>query len=115
MNDAPMISLQDLYLNALRACCEDDHLTSVMQQTGEGIGRIWLMREGTTVPQAWIGFRFNADDVALKVVTRTERELAEVIPYAAGLDSFLPQLQAVLRAGMLADMSKGPARKIKAA
>lgn len=106
--EAPqMMSLQDLYLMTLAAVCEAEKLDAVMQQTGEGAGRIWLVRKGTTVPHAWIGFKFGVDDVALMVQTRTDRQISEVVQYAGGLDSFLPKVQKILRDGMLADMSKG--------
>lgn len=111
MENTQMPSLQDVYLLAIAACCEAEKLQTVMQQTGEGTGRLWLMREGTTIPQAWIGFKFNTDDVALKIVTRTEREDSEVVAYAAGLDAFLPRIQKCLREGMLADMSKAKSKR----
>lgn len=101
MDDAKMVSLQDLYLMTLAAVCEAEKLDSVIQQTGEGAGRIWLMRKGTTVPHAWIGFKFGVDDVALMVQTRNERQIAESVQYAGGLDSFLPRLQKILRDGLL--------------
>ena len=102
MESGQMMSLQDVYLMALAQCCESVKLQSVMQQTGDGAGRVWLMREGTTIPHAWIGFKFGVDDVALKVMTRTEHEYEEIVKYAAGLDRFLPELLRTLNAGLLA-------------
>ena len=101
-----MINLQDLYLLALQACAEGEKLETVLQQTGEGQGRLWLVAKGSTVPHAWIGFKFSVDDVALMVQTRDQREIAQVVKFAEGIDGFLPQLQRCLRAGKLAAPKK---------
>lgn len=100
--ETTLINLQQLYIMALSAVCQDDKLDVVIQP-GEGdTGRLWLMRKGTTVPQGSIAFKFGLDDVTLAIETRSEHKVQKVIAYSGGLDSFLPELQKILRAGMLA-------------
>ncbi len=106
MNEVNIISLQQLYLMALVETLKADKLDAVLQDLSQetrssDTGRLWLVRNGTTVPEASIAFQFERDSVNLAVVTRNERELKRVIKYAEGLDGYLEDLQKFLRSGLL--------------
>lgn len=106
MTDAKIIPLQQLYLTALVACANADKLDAVQQDMGQDTGRLWLVRQGTTVPQAWIAYKFQTDDVVIGVATRDERALKRTIKYAEGIDGFLEEFQKFMRANLLAKPSK---------
>lgn len=99
--EAQIISLQQLYLLSLCKMFEGEKLAAILQDFGNDTGRLWLTREGSTVPQAFVEFKFQRDEVALAVMTRDERTKAYIVKYSEGLDATLQDLQKMLRAGLL--------------
>lgn len=101
LNQAGIINLEQLYLLAICKTIEAEKLQAVLQDMGEGKGRLWLVPEGSTIPQAHLMFQFGEDAVKLGLQTRSERSFAQVVTYAEGVEGFLRELQKVLRAGKL--------------
>lgn len=101
MKDAKIIPLQQLYLSALACVAASDSLDAVQQDLGPDAGRLWLVRDGSTVPQAQVAYKFGIDDVVLGVITRDERELTRTVRYAEGLDGFLADFSRFLHANRL--------------
>lgn len=97
-----VIPLHELYLNALVSVAKADKLETVIQTMGETAGRLWFVRDGTTVPHAMLQYEFNLDSVALGIVHRDERKHTAEVRYSEGLDSYLDTLQKFLRANLLA-------------
>jgi hypothetical protein len=83
-----------------------EKLSAMLQDAGNEAGRLWLTRDGTTVPEAFIEFKFERDDVLLRVISRSGRELDLKVAYAEGLDGALEAIQKFMRAGRIADNRK---------
>lgn len=101
MNDAKIIPLQQLYLSIIVTTVGAEGLDSVQQDLGADAGRLWLVRKGTTVPQAWVGYKFDVESVKIGIQTRDERELTRTVKYAEGIDGFAEELSRFLRANRL--------------
>ena len=103
LKEVDIISIEQMYLLVLAKAFEGEKLQTVLQDAGNGAaGRLWLMREGTTVPDAHVDFNFTADGVSLHAVTRGERELPQVmVKYGEGIDGYLERVVKLLRAGLL--------------
>jgi hypothetical protein len=110
MEDAKIIPLQQLYLMALVATVNADKLDAVQQDLGQDAGRLWLVSNGTTVPQAQIAYKFGVVYVSFGIITRDERKLSRVVKYAEGIDGFLEQLQKFLQANRLVDLTRARKR-----
>lgn len=101
MQTPTVMPLQELYLNAIVAVAQADKLESVIQSTGDTSGRLWFVRNGTTIPHAMMQYEFNLDSVALGLIHRDERKHAAEVFYAEGLDGYLQIFQKFLRANLL--------------
>lgn len=98
-----LIPLVQFYLSTLAAVFQADKLTCILQDLGnEKTGRLYLVRDETTVPEAVLNFDFQDKSVLFGLETRSEQKLLESVKYAEGLDAFLPKLQQTLNAGRLA-------------
>lgn len=97
-----VMPLENLYLITITKIVNNEKLSAVLQDFGQGAGRLWLIPEGTTVPDHQIEFKFERDAVALAVASRNERTMpAHTVHYAQGIDGFCKELQKHLRAGLL--------------
>ena len=98
-----IISIEQMYLLALAKAFEAERYQTVLQDHGDGTsGRLWLMREGTTVPEAHVDFRFTTEGVSLAMTTRGERGLEPMlVKFAEGIDGYLERVVKLLRAGLL--------------
>lgn len=111
MFDANIIPLQQLYLSVIVQLVNAEKLSAVQQQFSETTGRLWLVREGSTVPEIQIAYNFRDDDVTLGIITRDERKLERTVKFAEGLDGFLEDLQKFITANRLAAPKKSAAPK----
>lgn len=102
LKEVGIVNLEQLYLVAIVNTVNAEKLTAVLQDFDNGAGRLWLVREGSTVPSAEIEFKFDRDVVHLGIISRNERSLLREVKYAEGIDGFLEDLQKFLRAGLLA-------------
>ncbi len=104
--ESQIIPLQQLYLNCLAAMFKAEKLDTVLQDTGNESGVLWLVRTNTTVPELSLGFKFGATKVEFACVTRNERVFQAERSYAEGIDSFMQELQHFLRSGRIAAPKK---------
>jgi len=100
--NAHIIPLQQLYLSTIVAIANADKLEAVQQELGQDMGRLWLVREGSTVPVMQVSYKFGADDVALEVIHRDERHFKKLVKYAEGLDGFVEEFHKFTQANRLA-------------
>jgi hypothetical protein len=94
-------NLHDVYLLALQGFAAAIRQDVLLQDLGEGNGRLWLVPQNSTVPTAQIAFKFGVDGVQLGILTRDEREFTKFVKFSEGLDGFLEQAQKFFDAGLL--------------
>lgn len=104
--ESTLITLQQLYLGTLANLAEHHKLDTVLLDAGENKGRLFLVRNGTTMPDAHIAFEFGIKSVHLAIETRNEKNLVREVLYLEGLDAFLREFDKVLSAGLLASPAK---------
>lgn len=104
MTDATVIPLQQFYLAALIAVAGADGLTAVQQENPQRptMGRLYLVKEGSTRPFAALLYNFGDDGVSIGAMCGA-RETAWNRTYLVGIDDVLPELQKFLRADLLTD------------
>lgn len=102
-----IIPLDQLYLLAIVQTMKNEKLDAVLQDFGNDNGRLWLVRQGSTVPDAYLDFNFGKDSVAFLYTTRGERVLGPVtVKYAEGVDGYLESLTKFMHANRLASPTK---------
>jgi hypothetical protein len=99
-------SIQDTYLNTLAALLESEKLGTLLQDTtsadGFQSGVLWAVREGTTVPELSLSFKFDCVGLMLRAMTRDERTMDYKVDFSGGIDEYLKQLRTFLRANRIA-------------
>lgn len=107
--DASVLPLQQFYTAIIVQMMNARQLTALQQEfenMADPSGRLYFVRDGTTVPEVIMEYVFTRDALQVKVLPRSGKVLTEVVSYAAGLDSFLDELAKFLNAGKLAAPKK---------